>query len=52
MGELGARVSGYTHIDRKPEPILDKVPELEIISEKRMYGSMVYLYTLKKSGRI
>jgi ubiquinone/menaquinone biosynthesis C-methylase UbiE len=43
-----AKVSGYTHIDRKPEPILAKVPELKVESEKRMYGSMVYLYKLKK----
>jgi ubiquinone/menaquinone biosynthesis C-methylase UbiE len=43
-----ARVSGYTHIDRKPELILEKVPELAVESEKRMYGSMVYLYVLKK----
>ena len=45
-----ARVSGYTHIDRKPELILEKVPELAVESEKRMYGEMVYLYTLKKKG--
>ena len=44
-----AKVSGYTHIDRKPEPILAKVPELKIESEKRMYGSMVYLFKLRKS---
>jgi hypothetical protein len=43
-----ARILGYTHIDRKPERILEKVPELSVESEKRMYGSMVYLYVLKK----
>ena len=45
-----ARVAGYTHIDREPEPILAKVPELGMESEKRMYGSMVYLYVLKKKN--
>ncbi|MFH0816453.1 MAG: methyltransferase domain-containing protein [Methanobacteriota archaeon] len=45
-----AMVSGYTHIDRKPEAILAKVPELAVESERRMYGSMVYLYKLKKKG--
>ena len=43
-----AKVPEYTHIDRKPERILAEVPELVVESEKRMYGSMGYLYVLKK----